>query len=135
MSRRAPRTRSTRFRASRRGRPCGSVCPCIYVLIYLFMCLSIYVSIHASIYLSIYLSVYPSIHLSIYPSIYLSFFPSVYLSIYLSTLYVHYVHVSIDKFIYTHIGAGGDAGSAAGQRRQRVEPGAVSRRRGPYQLT
>ena len=103
------------------------------------ICLSVYLCIdlfvHVSVYLSIYLSVYPSIHLSIYPSIYLSFFPSVYLSIYLSTLYVHYVHVSIDKFIYTHIGAGGDAGSAAGQRRQRVEPGAVSRRRGPYQLT
>ena len=61
-----------------------SICPSIYLSIYLILSYLIYISIYLSLSLSIYLSIYLSVCLSIYLSVCLSIYLSLSLSVSLS---------------------------------------------------
>ena len=72
-----------------------SICPSVYLSIFLSVHLSICPSFYLSIFLSVKLSICPSFYLSIFLSVHLSICPSFYLSIFLS------VHLSI--FLSVHL--------------------------------
>ena len=69
-----------------------NICMCLYLSVYLSVCLPI----HLSVYPSIYLFVCLSIHLSIHPSIYTYIYIHMHIHIYIVYIYIHI-------YIYTYI--------------------------------